>query len=147
VAASTAASVHRWTTLVGGESGAGIPIRCGVRIDRTLPLPCQSWCGYPTNATLGANLDVLPPGSSPRGFPTTKGRTRMASSSKKRTTFAKLNREQKVREKRAEKNARREARKIEPIGAGTIEIGAPNDVGLDHEVDLDKHPAVTGEQI
>jgi hypothetical protein len=71
----------------------------------------------------------------------------MASSSKKRTTFAKLNREQKVREKRAEKNARRAARKEEPIGAGTIEIGAPNDVGLDHDVDLDKHPAVTGEQI
>ena len=35
----------------------------------------------------------------------------MASSSKKRTTFAKLNREQKVRERRIEKQARKDARK------------------------------------
>lgn len=70
----------------------------------------------------------------------------MASSSKKRTTFAKLNREQKVREKRAEKNARREARKQEPVGTSTgPEIGPPN--GFEGEIDLDKHPAVTGEQI
>jgi len=71
---------------------------------------------------------------------------RMASSSKKRTTFAKLNREQKVREKRAEKNARREARKHEPIGStAPAEETVVND--LDHDIDLDKHPAVTGEQI
>jgi hypothetical protein len=37
----------------------------------------------------------------------------MASSSKKKTTFAKLNREQKVREKRQIKDARRAARKLE----------------------------------
>lgn len=35
----------------------------------------------------------------------------MGSSSKRRTTFAKLNREQKLREKRYEKQARKEARK------------------------------------
>jgi hypothetical protein len=68
----------------------------------------------------------------------------MASSSKKRTTFAKLNREQKVREKRAEKNARREARKNEDSVGVTI---APADHGVDLDIDLDKHPAVTGEQI
>lgn len=68
----------------------------------------------------------------------------MASSSKKRTTFAKLNREQKVREKRAEKNARREARKHEESVPVPV---APADHGLDLEIDLDKHPAVTGEQI
>ena len=37
----------------------------------------------------------------------------MASSSRKRTTFAKLNREQKLRERRHEKQARRDARKLE----------------------------------
>ena len=37
----------------------------------------------------------------------------MASSAKKKTTFAKLNRENKVRERRLEKQARREARKQE----------------------------------
>jgi hypothetical protein len=35
----------------------------------------------------------------------------MASSAKKRTTMAKLNREQKLREKRLEKQARKEARR------------------------------------
>ena len=69
----------------------------------------------------------------------------MASSSKKRTTFAKLNREQKVREKRAEKNARREARKTEPVASTAPAETVVND--LDHDIDLDKHPAVTGEQI
>lgn len=37
----------------------------------------------------------------------------MASSAKKKTTFAKLNRENKVRERRLEKQARKEARKQE----------------------------------
>jgi hypothetical protein len=37
----------------------------------------------------------------------------MASSAKKKTTFAKLNRENKVRERRREKEARRQARKLE----------------------------------
>jgi hypothetical protein len=37
----------------------------------------------------------------------------MASSSKKKTTFAKLNREQKVRERREIKEARKAARKLE----------------------------------
>lgn len=69
----------------------------------------------------------------------------MASSSKKRTTFAKLNREQKVREKRAEKNARREARKHEPVGSTAPVEAVESD--LDFDIDLDKHPAVTGEQI
>jgi hypothetical protein len=71
----------------------------------------------------------------------------MASSSKPRTTFAKLNREQKVREKRALKAARREARKneAEPSTGSGPEIGYNTDLDLD--IDLDKHPAVTGEQI
>ena len=37
----------------------------------------------------------------------------MASRSKKKTTFAKLNREQKLRERRQEKQARKDARKHE----------------------------------
>jgi hypothetical protein len=36
----------------------------------------------------------------------------MGSNTKKRTTFAKLNREQKVRERRIEKQARKDARKL-----------------------------------
>jgi hypothetical protein len=69
----------------------------------------------------------------------------MASSSKKRTTFAKLNREQKVREKRAEKNARREARKQDPtLAAPAVDV---DETVEDLDIDLDKHPAVTGEQI
>lgn len=36
----------------------------------------------------------------------------MASSSKKKTTFAKMNREHKVREKRQEKEAKKTARKL-----------------------------------
>jgi hypothetical protein len=36
----------------------------------------------------------------------------MASNAKKKTTFAKLNREQKVRERRMEKQARKQARKL-----------------------------------
>jgi hypothetical protein len=36
----------------------------------------------------------------------------MASNGKKKTTFAKLNREQKVRERRIEKQARKDARKL-----------------------------------
>jgi hypothetical protein len=36
----------------------------------------------------------------------------MASNAKKKTTFAKLNREQKVRDRRVEKQARKDARKL-----------------------------------
>jgi hypothetical protein len=36
----------------------------------------------------------------------------MASNAKKKTTFAKLNREQKVRDRRIEKQARKDARKL-----------------------------------
>jgi hypothetical protein len=40
-----------------------------------------------------------------------KGRTDMASSGKKKTTMAKLNRESKLRERRLDKEARKDARK------------------------------------
>jgi hypothetical protein len=45
----------------------------------------------------------------------------MASNGKKKTTFAKLNREQKVRDRRIEKQARKDARKLaaaseQPVG-------------------------------
>jgi len=39
----------------------------------------------------------------------------MASNGKKKTTMAKLNREQKLRERRMEKKARKDARKLEPV--------------------------------
>jgi hypothetical protein len=43
----------------------------------------------------------------------TKGRTPMASNAKKKTTMAKLQRENKLRERRLVKQARKEARKLE----------------------------------
>jgi hypothetical protein len=41
----------------------------------------------------------------------------MASNAKKRTTMAKLNRENKLRDKRIEKQARKDARKLEAAAA------------------------------
>jgi hypothetical protein len=43
-----------------------------------------------------------------------KGRTDMASSGKKKTTMAKLTRESRLRERRADKQARKDARKNAP---------------------------------
>ncbi len=54
----------------------------------------------------------------------------MASSSKKKTTFAKLNRENKLRERRQEKAAKRAARKLE---ASMPDVVAENDEELDAE--------------
>ena len=55
----------------------------------------------------------------------------MASSGKKKTTMAKLARESKLRERRMEKQARKDARKhaaaTEPQPDGTGEISAPPD--------------------
>jgi hypothetical protein len=53
---------------------------------------------------------------------TSKGRTGMASSGKKKTTMAKMDRENRVRERRAEKKAKKDARKL---------------VGVDHPISGD----------
>jgi hypothetical protein len=54
----------------------------------------------------------------------------MASSGKKKTTMAKLTRENKVRERRAMKKARKDARRMEAASQpGGITIGPPNPVG------------------
>jgi hypothetical protein len=45
----------------------------------------------------------------------------MGSSGKKRTTMAKLNRENKLREKRADKAARKDARKREAASRGPLD--------------------------
>jgi hypothetical protein len=56
----------------------------------------------------------------------------MSSSSKKKTTFAKLNREAKVRERRQLKEARRAARKLEAqTRSDTLREPASADVVLD----------------
>ena len=47
----------------------------------------------------------------------------MASSGKRKTTMAKLNRERKLRERRLDKQARKDARKL----ASTLEQGQPGD--------------------
>jgi hypothetical protein len=53
----------------------------------------------------------------------------MASSSKKRTTMAKMNRENSVREKRMRKAARKEARKLEDAPpTAPVEPTQPEDV-------------------
>jgi len=54
----------------------------------------------------------------------------MASSGKKKTTMAKLMRESRQREKRADKLARKEARKLEPADGARVdsdgfELGSP----------------------
>jgi hypothetical protein len=46
----------------------------------------------------------------------------MGSSGKKRTTFAKMNREQRLRERRAEKEARKAARKLAGPIDHTLEL-------------------------
>jgi hypothetical protein len=51
----------------------------------------------------------------------------MASSSKKRTTFAKLNREAAVRDRRQIKQAKRAARKLEDGDAQTADLQVPED--------------------
>ena len=48
----------------------------------------------------------------------------MASNGKKKTTFAKLNREQKVRDRRIEKQARKDARKLAAANEQPV-AGAP----------------------
>jgi len=53
----------------------------------------------------------------------------MASSTKKKTTFAKLNREAKLRERRQEKEARKQARKLEAASKrDDDQAPAPTDV-------------------
>lgn len=53
----------------------------------------------------------------------------MASSAKKKTTFAKLNRENKLRERRLEKQARKEARKLEAASRRDAPADAPTSDG------------------
>jgi hypothetical protein len=64
----------------------------------------------------------------------------MASSGKKKTTFAKLAREQKLRERRLDKQARKDARK-----RGEIDMSASEDSAAPAEdsapVDADRAPA------
>ena len=55
-----------------------------------------------------------------------KGRTDMASSGKKKTTMAKLTRESKLRERRLDKQARKNARKLAPAHDPN-QIGEPLD--------------------
>jgi hypothetical protein len=51
----------------------------------------------------------------------------MASNAKKKTTFAKLNREQKVRDRRIEKQARKDARKLAASSARAVADAAAAD--------------------
>ena len=66
----------------------------------------------------------------------------MASSSKKKTTFAKLNREAAVRERRQIKEARRAARKLEGPASTDVQPEAVTD---DSHLDVDVVPGVLTE--
>jgi hypothetical protein len=67
----------------------------------------------------------------------------MASSGNKRTTMAKRNRENKLRERRLEKQARREARKLglPPDGLGGAADAAPGDSGPQEPVQAAREAA------
>ena len=54
----------------------------------------------------------------------------MASSGKKRTTMAKLNRESKLRQKRVEKQARKTARKLAAEGGAADPRSYPDDLDV-----------------
>jgi hypothetical protein len=80
--------------------------------------------------------NVKSPGSETTDHAASNKETTMASRGKKKTTFAKLNRETKLRERRAEKEARKQARRLglvesaevsETVPAGTLET-APEEV-------------------
>ena len=66
---------------------------------------------------------------------TSKGRTGMASSGKKKTTMAKMDRENRVRERRAEKKAKKDARKLvgveQPLGSDPLTGDALDTDSLD----------------
>ena len=62
----------------------------------------------------------------------------MASSSKKKTTFAKMNRETAVRERRLRKQAKKDARKNAPAVQ-------PDETATDVDVDVDADTATTPE--
>jgi hypothetical protein len=54
----------------------------------------------------------------------------MGSNAKKKTTFAKLNREQKMRDRRIEKQARKDARKLAASSAQSVADAAAADARI-----------------
>jgi hypothetical protein len=74
--------------------------------------------------SLSRSLRDTSAGLAPRLEHHDKERTGMASNGKKKTTMAKLNREHKVRERRVEKQAKKDARKHQ---AAMEHVGAPTE--------------------
>jgi hypothetical protein len=68
--------------------------------------------------------NVKQPGSETTDHAASNKETSMASRGKKKTTFAKLNRETKLRERRAEKEARKQARRLEAESGVSETVGA-----------------------
>jgi len=64
----------------------------------------------------------------------------MASSGKKKTTMAKLNRESKLRERRLDKQARKEARKYAAANPELVDETLPGDELPGDELPGDEHP-------
>jgi hypothetical protein len=65
----------------------------------------------------------------------------MASSSKKKTTFAKMNREAAVRERRILKQAKKDARKLAAANPPEAVVDTPEGDGDDERVVDDAHAA------
>jgi len=69
----------------------------------------------------------------------------MASNAKKKTTMAKLNRERKLRERRQEKQAKKEARKLAAEGelgsSSDPEIAAEGELGSSSDPEIAAEPA------
>jgi hypothetical protein len=94
------------------------PVRC-----RSSP-PVSRYALIRRNTYLPTG-NVKSPGFRDDGPAASNKETIMASRGKKKTTFAKLNRETKLRERRAEKEARKQARRMDAEAAAEADETAP----------------------
>jgi hypothetical protein len=69
----------------------------------------------------------------------------MASGGKKKTTMAKLNRESKLRERRLDKQARKDARKL--AASQPDELAEPLTDQFGNPVEIDEFPVAIGEPV
>jgi hypothetical protein len=87
--------------------------------------------------------NVKSPGSETTDHPASNKESTMASRGKKKTTFAKLNRETKLRERRAEKEARKQARKLGLADAAEVTETLPGDA--DETISGETDETISGE--
>jgi hypothetical protein len=68
----------------------------------------------------------------------------MASSGKKKTTMAKLTRESKLRERRLDKQAKKDARKLAPADQADVGGETPNPITGESSAPATEQPALEG---